>query len=86
MRALKLDMTIPLGDAGHVHFAADIPDIGALTAGQRQVLAATGREFYDFAASTLDPATPGMTDPPVIHDRDASVLAGVTGSRIRRDL
>jgi hypothetical protein len=85
MAALKIDMTIPLGSAGHVTFTADIGDLDALTAQQRQVLADTAREFAEFGAATIAP--PGaMIDPPRIHDPNGAVLAGVTGSRIRTGL
>ena len=81
MAALKLDMTIPLGDAGHVRFTADIDNLGQLTAQQRQVLADTAREFAEFGAATIAP------DPPAtVHDPNGTVLAGVTGSRIRDKL
>lgn len=87
MAALKLDMTIPLGNAGHIHLLIDIADIDALTADQRQVLADTGREFCDFAAATMAPAAaPPEPVPATIHDPSASVLNGVTGSRIRDKL
>ena len=81
MAALKIDMTIPLGAAGHVRFTADIHDLDDLTDQQRSVLANTGREFYEFAASTLDPFVPAAADPPRIHDPSADVLRGVTGTR-----
>lgn len=82
MPALKLDMTIPLGDAGHVHLAIDITDLDALTTDQRTILADTGAEFYTFAASTLAPAAtlPGKPEAE-IYDPNKGLLAGVTGSR-----
>jgi hypothetical protein len=79
MAALKIDMTIPLGDAGHITFTADITDPAALTTQQRQVLADTTREFAEFGAATIAPAA--MIDPPRVHDPSAAVLNGVTGTR-----
>lgn len=82
MAALKLDMTIPLGDAGHVHLVIDITDLDQLTPQQRQVLADTGAEFYAFAAATIAPqTTPDELPPATIHDPSASILNGITGSR-----
>jgi len=88
MAALKLDMTIPLGNAGHVHLVIDVGDISALSAHQRAILADTGREFYDFAAKTLADIPELIIAAPAaaIHDPSASVLNGVTGSRIRDKL
>ena len=53
MAALNLNMTIPLGNAGHIHLTIDVGDITALNAHQRAIIADTGREFYSFAAKTL---------------------------------
>jgi len=87
MAALKLDMTIPLGTAGHIRLAVDITDLAATAATDREFLADTISEFCAFAARTLTPAAPSaMIDPPRIHDPSASVIAGVTGSRIRDKL
>lgn len=87
MPALKLDMSIPLGDAGRVALTIDIADIDALTPAQRTTIADTGSEFCAFAAVTLAP--PGMTAPTPaadIYDPSGDVLRGVTGSRIRDKL
>ena len=91
MPALHLDMTIPLGDAGTVHLSINVDDISALTPQQRSVLAETGREFYAFAAATLDPIGSPDADelreqldeppPATVHDPNGSVLAGITGTR-----
>jgi hypothetical protein len=84
MAALKLDMAIPLGEAGRVCLAIDVADLDALTADQRQGLADTSREFAEFAAGTLAPP-PGPPEAKV-HDPSAAVLDGVRGSRIRDKL
>lgn len=94
MAALKLDMTIPLGDAGHVHLTIDIGDLGALSADNRAFVADTCVEVCAFAGRVLAPyaVTAGeLADgtelpPATIHDPSASVLNGVTGSRIRDKL
>lgn len=96
MAALKLDMTIPLGNAGHVQLVIDVGDIGALNAHQRAIIADTGREFYSFAAKTLMDipelitppdddevyeATPDIPPPATVHNTDGDILRGVTGTR-----
>jgi hypothetical protein len=77
MPALNIALTIPVGGTGHISLDIDVPDLAELSAEQRQVLADTGREFFDFAAATLTPPVP----PAEVHDPDAGILAGVTGSR-----
>jgi hypothetical protein len=84
MTAFTVDMTIPIGDAGHVHLHINITNPDALTPDQRRVLADTGGEFYEFAAATLNPPTPAAAA--AVHDPNGAVLAGVTGSRIRDKL
>ena len=79
MPALKLDMTIPLGDAGHIALAIDVTDLGQLTDRQRGGIADTLREFSDFAAATLAPMA--VVVPAAVHDPHADVLRGVTGTR-----
>ena len=86
MPAMKLDMTIPLGDAGHVFLRIDIADIPALSPDQRRVIGDTAREFCDFAARTLTD-TPSLivradgepiAPPPAeIHNPDKDILNGV---------
>jgi hypothetical protein len=90
MAELHLDLTVPVGDAGHVHLDIRIADLGELTPGQRQVLADTAREFCEFGAATIAPPMVTMADigpaRPGIHDPDAAVLDGVRGSRVRDKL
>ena len=83
MQPLRLDMTIPLGTAGHIQFAADIIDLDELTAGQRDALAATAREFAVFAADSIAPAAvvSDLKAAATVHDPSADVLRGVTGTR-----
>ena len=93
MTPLKLDMTVPIGDAGHVHLDIAITDLAALSAEQRQVLADTAREFCEFGAAVIAPPL-AMSDgaevlarpEAKIHDPDIAVLDGVLGSRIREKL
>ena len=80
MPALKLDMTIPLGDAGHIALAIDVTDLGQLTDRQRGGIADTLREFSDFAAATLAPMAV-VVPAAAVHDPHADVLRGVTGTR-----
>jgi hypothetical protein len=91
MPALKLDLTIPLGDTGHVALTIDIADIDALTPAQRTAVADTGTDFCAFAAATLAPHPAVMPDgarvpTAFVHDPGADLLRGVTGSRIRDKL
>ena len=87
MAALKIDMTIPLGAAGHVQLIIDIGSVAQLAEHDRAFLADTLGEFCAFAARTLTPApAPVAAVPAAIHDPSASVLNGVTGSRIREKL
>ena len=87
MAALKLDMTIPLGGAGHIHLAIDITDIDQLTPAQRTGMADTVAEFCAFAGATLAPAGIIRADgelrapPATVYDPNTDVLNGVTGSR-----
>lgn len=80
MAALKIDMTIPLGDAGHITLTIDIGSVAALAEDDRAFLADTLGEFCAFAARTLTPAS-GERPAAAIHDPSAAVLAGVTGTR-----
>ena len=81
MPALKLDMTIPLGDAGHVAFAADITDLELLSPGESQVLGDTAREFAEFAAAVIAPREPAGRPAMDGVKRDHGSLAGVDGGR-----
>ena len=90
MAALKIDMTIPLGAAGHVQLIIDIGSVAQLAEHDRAFLADTLGEFCAFAARTLTPA-PAIAElkselAPTVHDPSAAVLRGVTGSRIREKL
>jgi hypothetical protein len=80
MPALNITLTIPVGATGHISLAIDIPDLLDLTPEQRQVLADTGRDFFEFAAAELAPSVP----PAEVHDPNPAVLAGVTGSRANK--
>jgi hypothetical protein len=97
MAALRIDMTIPLGDAGHVRLTIDIASIADLAGDDRAFLAGTLSEFCAFAGRTLAPA-PARADASAttldtatvaevkselaaIYDPNGGVLAGVTGSR-----
>ena len=96
MPALTIHVTVPFGDAGTVGLAIDIADLGQVTLEQRAALAATSRDFVEFAAAALE-ETPNLDLSGVdyeargsagpgpgaaeIHDPDAGVLAGVTGDR-----
>lgn len=91
MTPLKLDLTVPVGDAGHVHLDIAITDLSALSPEQRQVLADTAREFCEFGASAiappLAPGDAGTTRPEAqVYDPNMAVLDGVRGSRIREKL
>ncbi len=90
MAALKLDLLIPLGAAGHVHLVIDAADIGALSARDREFLDGTCGEFIAAAAGMFAPGAVTVLPPAgltaaVPFDPDAAVLAGVTGSRAYRE-
>ena len=88
MTALKLDMQIPVGD-GRVCLLIDIPDITRISPAQRDVITETGKEWLDFATQAMTEYPAAATTPPPaaeVHDPNPSVLAGVTGSRIRDKL
>jgi len=86
MTALKLDMQIPVGDAGSVRLLIDIGDLGQLSARQRHALADTSREFSDFAAQAMTAASEPQPAPVPQGPQVPDVLRGVTGSRIREKL
>lgn len=79
MNTLNIDLTVPLGDAGSIRFAADIADLGQLCPEHRQALADTCRDFLEFAAGTIAP--PPAQDPPAEIKRDLGGLAGIDGGR-----
>ena len=90
MASLSIDVRIPLGDGGYVQLKVDIPDIGALSARDREFLDGTCGEFLAAAAGMFAPGAVTVLPPAgltaaVPFDPDAAVLAGVTGSRAYRE-
>jgi hypothetical protein len=83
MQPLAITLKIPVGDTGTISLAIDVEDLGQLTRAQRQALADTAEDFFTFTGQTLAPAAP-VPQPPSVHNPDAAVLGGVTGSRANK--